>query len=667
MKTQSVSTISGAAIGRWPYILSALGIKVPSAGHHGACPACGGKDRFRLDDKAGRGTWFCNQCGHGDGLDLVRLVTGRKIKEVAGMVSEALALPEIQEKPALPARKKAAGKEAGAERYTRLRQQSCNGEPVYLTNKGLHGYSLPLLSQPLNLAGITFSSGSLLLPLTDISGNITGGQLINPDGDKSLLPGSQLSGAFIALTDLPAETPEQVIITEGFATALTVSLLTEGWIVAAVAATNLLKVTEQIRKRWPETRIILAGDNDLADGKENTGRIQAEKAAKAVDGWVTLPPVRHKAGGYHLKGESTDGKTTTMKVAASVCGGTDFWHTWRATGNALEGTASRRNDATLMLDEIREVDGREAGNIAYMLANGQGKARARTDGSVRETNRWNLLFLSTGELSLVEHAASAGERTYAGVEVRMIQIPSDSGKYGVFEELHGFSSGKTLAEHLEQHVANYHGAPFRDWLHCLTADLPELTSQAKALLKEYTRRLTPENAGNQVGRAVTRFALVAMAGELATKVGITGWPEGEAFRAAQSCLAAWMADRGHTANQEDKAALEQVRDFMTRNQFSRFADWNDDRNRPVSMMGFRKVDKGDNVTEPVVTFYVLPSGWKEICKGFDSRKVARLCVDAGWLKPGEDGRTQNSIRLPEIGLKRVYQFNTQVLGSAEPE
>lgn len=295
MKTPSVSTISGAAIGRWPYILSALGIKVPSAGHHGACPACGGKDRFRLDDKAGRGTWFCNQCGHGDGLDLVRLVTGRKIKEVAGMVSEALALPEIQEKPALPARKKAAGKEAGAERYTRLRQQSCNGEPVYLTNKGLHGYSLPLLSQPLNLAGITFSTGSLLLPLTDISGNITGGQLINPDGDKSLLPGSQLSGAFIALTDIPAETPEQVIITEGFATALTVSLLTEGWIVAAVAATNLLKVTEQIRKRWPETRIILAGDNDLADGKENTGRIQAEKAAKAVDGWVTLPPVRHKA------------------------------------------------------------------------------------------------------------------------------------------------------------------------------------------------------------------------------------------------------------------------------------------------------------------------------------------------------------------------------------
>lgn len=51
-----MSAVSGAAVGHWPHILSALGIKVPPAGRHGACPACGGKDRFRLDDKEGRGT-----------------------------------------------------------------------------------------------------------------------------------------------------------------------------------------------------------------------------------------------------------------------------------------------------------------------------------------------------------------------------------------------------------------------------------------------------------------------------------------------------------------------------------------------------------------------------------------------------------------------------------
>lgn len=58
MKTQSVSTISGAAIGRWPYILSALGIKVPSAGHHGACPACGGKIASDWTIKRGVGRGF---------------------------------------------------------------------------------------------------------------------------------------------------------------------------------------------------------------------------------------------------------------------------------------------------------------------------------------------------------------------------------------------------------------------------------------------------------------------------------------------------------------------------------------------------------------------------------------------------------------------------------
>lgn len=175
------------------------------------------------------------------------------------------------------------------------------------------------------------------------------------------------------------------------------------------------------------------------------------------------------------------------------------------------------------------------------------------------------------------------------------------------------------------------------------------------------------DAGNQVRRAVTRFALVAMAGELVTQAGITGCPEGEAFRAAECCLASWMTDRGHSTNLGDKNAQEHVRDYMTRNQFKRFADWHDDKNRLLSMMEFRKVDKSDNVTESTVTCYVLPSGWKKIGKGFDSRKVARSCVEAGWLKAGEDGRTQNNVRLPEIGLKRVYQFNTQVLGSIDLE
>ncbi|WP_109849711.1 DUF927 domain-containing protein [Proteus sp. CA142267] len=892
-ETPSVTDIVKASQGRWLYILANLGITVPDNHKHGACPKCGGKDRFRFDDKNGKGTWFCNQCGHGDGLDLVKLVTGKETKTACQEVNKIILLPAFKEIAPTPIKKVSAKK--GIEHYEKIKAFCSLGESQYLINKGLANHQCLITRQQYTQGEFNFPVGSLLLPLVDTDSVIKGGQLISLNGEKSLLSGSTLSGSFIVVRQPEKKPLEQIVITEGFATGLSLSKCLDALIVASVSATNLVKVAQQLRAQYPEIKIIIAGDNDFVDGKDNTGKIWAERAGKAVDGWVTLPPTHYKAdwddfrqensleklkeaffeemtyygkdrtrlpqgfrltqeylwfdkqitksdgdievrnikisspikvtaitcdadgsnygrllewedtygncrkwampmemlsgsgeelrrvllvnglsyinisgqarahlmeyislcrperkvtcvnktgwhgnvyvlqdevvgngadsvilqtssvqgkdfrvsgtseqwrehigkycvgnarlafsvslafaspllrlagvggGGYHLKGESTDGKTTTMKVASSVCGGTDYWYTWRATGNALEGTACRRNDATLMLDEIREVDGREAGNIAYMLANGQGKARAKTDGSVRETNRWNLLFLSTGELSLVEHASNAGERTYAGVEVRMIQIPSDSGKYGVFEDLHHFASGKAIAEYLEHAVTRYHGTPFRDWLKYITNNLSDVSNTAKALLKEYTTKLMPENAGNQVGRAITRFALVAMAGEMATRAGITGWKEGEAFISAKKCLSAWMKERGHTANQEDMTALEQVSDFISRHQFSRFADWYDEYSRPASMMGFRRVEKDTGNGESSITFYVLPTAWKEICKGFDARKVVRLCVEKGWLETGKDGKTQTSIRLPEIGVKRVYVFNSDVLGCSEIE
>lgn len=44
-----VSDVAAAAIGRWPDLLTAVGIDTPFNGKHGPCPACGGKDRFRFD------------------------------------------------------------------------------------------------------------------------------------------------------------------------------------------------------------------------------------------------------------------------------------------------------------------------------------------------------------------------------------------------------------------------------------------------------------------------------------------------------------------------------------------------------------------------------------------------------------------------------------------
>jgi putative DNA primase/helicase len=85
-------------------------------------------------------------------------------------------------------------------------------------------------------------------------------------------------------------------------------------------------------------------------------------------------------GGLHLVGESSTGKTTLIKAAASVWGSPQHMRTWNATANGLEGVAELFNDSLLPLDEISQCDPRHVGPTAYSLMNGKGKQRADRTG-----------------------------------------------------------------------------------------------------------------------------------------------------------------------------------------------------------------------------------------------------------------------------------------------
>lgn len=84
------STLSSDAFGRWPGILQTLGIDTKYLRDvHGPCPICGGKDRFRFDDK-GNGRWICGQCGSGDGFSLLQKVRGWSFVETKKQVAEVV-------------------------------------------------------------------------------------------------------------------------------------------------------------------------------------------------------------------------------------------------------------------------------------------------------------------------------------------------------------------------------------------------------------------------------------------------------------------------------------------------------------------------------------------------------------------------------------------------
>jgi putative DNA primase/helicase len=75
------------ARGRWQELLPALGVDSRYLERkHGPCPMCGGKDRYRWDNKDGTGSFFCSGCGPGDGFVLAQKVTGKSFADLAAQV-----------------------------------------------------------------------------------------------------------------------------------------------------------------------------------------------------------------------------------------------------------------------------------------------------------------------------------------------------------------------------------------------------------------------------------------------------------------------------------------------------------------------------------------------------------------------------------------------------
>ncbi|AIP97718.1 DNA primase [Salmonella enterica subsp. arizonae serovar 62:z36:- str. RKS2983] len=275
MKMNVTDTVKQAC-GHWPRILPALGVTVIK-NRHQACPVCGGSDRFRFDDKEGRGTWFCNQCGAGDGLKLVEKVFGVTPSEAAGKVNAVTGnLP-----PVVPDRKAAAA--LAARLMEKARPATGN---AYLTRKGFPGRECLTLTTLHKTGGVTYRAGDVVVPLYDDSGALVNVQLINAEGLKRTLKGGQVKGACHIL-DGKKEAGKRLWIAEGYATALTVHHLTGETVMVALSSVNLLSLASLARHKYPACRIVIAADRDL----NGDGQTKASAAAESCEGVVALPPV----------------------------------------------------------------------------------------------------------------------------------------------------------------------------------------------------------------------------------------------------------------------------------------------------------------------------------------------------------------------------------------
>lgn len=355
-----------------------------------------------------------------------------------------------------------------------------------------------------------------------------------------------------------------------------------------------------------------------------------------------------ESGGFHIRSESSRGKSTGLRVCKSVWGAPDKLVTWRATSNGLEGVCFAHNDATLVIDELGQMadeNPAEAAQTVYMVANGSSKARANRTGGAAAIKTWRLIFMSAGEVSLSNLMEQHGKKVKAGQEVRFIDIPADAGMgLGLFEELHDCVDGASFAEALNRDSKRYYGTAARTFLRLLTADKAGFTVRLKNLMAEFLVHV-PEGADGQIKRATNRFALVAAAGELAREV--TGWPEGESFRGVKACFDSWLAGRGEGSH-ESNQAIESVK--------AQLLTWGDSRfgqaaNGPVWGV---KTERD---------FWVYPAAFRdELCRGLDHRNVAKVLHENDFL-PSTAAVTR---RIPGGGTRKVYVVSGRLLGD-EPE
>lgn len=283
MKMNVTETVKQAC-GHWPRILPALGVKVMK-NRHQACPVCGGSDRFRFDDKEGRGTWFCNQCGAGDGLKLVEKVFGVTASEAAGKVNAVTGnLPPVT--PEMIAAADADRKAAAALAVRLMEKTRPASGNAYLTHKGFLDRECPVLSATHKTGGVMFRAGDVVVPLYDDTGALVNLQLINSDGLKRTLKGGAVKGACHTIEG-KKQAGKRLWIAEGYATALTVHHLTGETVMVALSSVNLLSLASLARQKHPACQIVLAADRDLSGDGQN----KAAAAAEACEGVVALPPV----------------------------------------------------------------------------------------------------------------------------------------------------------------------------------------------------------------------------------------------------------------------------------------------------------------------------------------------------------------------------------------
>jgi len=279
-----MTTLRDQCQGRWRDILPAVGVDSRFlSGRHGPCPMCGGKDRFRFDDRDGRGTWICNSCGAGDGIALAMRINKWDFKEAAARLED---LAGKAPRRAVSRERDQQALRESMNRLWRSGQPVRYGDPVarYLDARGIRLDIFPACLRYVERCrfseGVYYPAMAAKITAPDGRPSTIHRTFLKPDGgrERKLMPGRVEKGSAIRL----APAAPVMGIAEGIETALSASIIWSMPVWAAYSAQNLVE--------WepPEgaSEVYIFADND--SDRQFTG----QAAAYALAGRLSVRGIR---------------------------------------------------------------------------------------------------------------------------------------------------------------------------------------------------------------------------------------------------------------------------------------------------------------------------------------------------------------------------------------
>jgi len=244
------------ARGKWRGILTAYGLEKFLSGQQCPCPICGGKDRFRFDDKDGNGMYFCNQCGAGNGFHLLMKTGGFSFRAACQAVERVVGKLQVDQ----PVRERKPREQQLRDMqraWDRARGGRNTPAERYLLSRGLKPILPDILRDALRASGT-----EMLARVTDPTGKLAQihRTILTPEGEKigrKLMPGEWPRGSAVQLLNWD-EGP--LGIAEGIETALSAAILFNVPVWAALSADKLAS--------WcpprGATEVMIFGDNDAS-------------------------------------------------------------------------------------------------------------------------------------------------------------------------------------------------------------------------------------------------------------------------------------------------------------------------------------------------------------------------------------------------------------------